>query len=163
VQAPARVFDSQEAMAAAHKAGELNGDMIAVVRFQGARSNGMPELHQLMPLLANLQDKGHKVALVTDGRLSGASGKVPAAIHLSPAADEGGLIGKIHDGDLIALDAVTGSLQLLVGAEELAARSQALCSETGHHSGLGREYFQLFRDHVSSTGSGASILFGAKP
>ena len=163
VQAPARVFDSQEAMAAAHKAGELNGDMIAVVRFQGARSNGMPELHQLMPLLANLQDKGHKVALVTDGRLSGASGKVPAAIHLSPAADEGGLIGKIQDGDLIVLDAVTGSLQLLVGADELAARGQAVCSKTGHHSGLGREYFQLFRDHVSSTESGASILFGAKP
>lgn len=163
VQAPARVFDSQEAMAAAHKAGELNGDMIAVVRFQGAKSNGMPELHQLMPLLANLQDKGHKVALVTDGRLSGASGKVPAAIHLSPAADEGGLIGKIHDGDLIALDAASGRLELLVGADELAARGQALCSETGHRSGLGREYFQLFRDHVSSTESGASILFGAKP
>jgi phosphogluconate dehydratase len=123
----------------------------------------MPELHQLMPLLAKLQDKGHKVALVTDGRLSGASGKVPAAIHLSPAADEGGLIGKIQDGDLIVLDAVTGSLQLLVGADELAARGQAACSETGHHSGLGREYFQLFRDHVSSTESGASILFGAKP
>ena len=163
VQAPARVFDSQEAMAAAHKAGELNGDMIAVVRFQGARSNGMPELHQLMPLLANLQDKGHKVALVTDGRLSGASGKVPAAIHLSPAADEGGLIGKIRDGDLIALDAVNGRLELLVAADELAVREPALCSETGHHSGLGREYFQLFRDHVSGTHTGASILFGAKP
>jgi phosphogluconate dehydratase len=101
--------------------------------------------------------------LVTDGRLSGASGKVPAAIHLSPAADEGGLIGKIRDGDLIALDAVTGRLELLVAADELAAREPATCSETGHHSGLGREYFQLFRDHVSSTHTGASILFGAKP
>ena len=163
VKAPARVFDSQEAMAAAHKAGELNGDMIAVVRFQGAKSNGMPELHQLMPLLANLQDKGHKVALVTDGRLSGASGKVPAAIHLCPAADEGGLIGKIRDGDLIALDAVNGRLELLVAADELAVREPAVCSEIGHQSGLGREYFQLFRDNVSGTHTGASILFGAKP
>jgi phosphogluconate dehydratase len=163
VQAPARVFDSQEAMARAHKNGELTGDVIAVVRFQGAKSNGMPELHQLMPLLANLQDKGHKVALVTDGRLSGASGKVPAAIHLSPAADEGGLIGKICDGDLIRLDAVTGCMELLVSADELASRTQAVCTETNHHSGLGREYFQLFRDHVSTTDSGASILFGQKP
>ncbi len=162
VQAPARVFESQEAMAKAHKAGTLTGDMIAVVRFQGAKSNGMPELHQLMPLLANLQDKGHKVALVTDGRLSGASGKVPAAIHLSPAADEGGLIGKICDGDLIALDAVTGRLELLVSREELASRPQAVCSETNHRAGLGREYFQLFRDHVSTADTGASILFGQK-
>ncbi len=163
VQAPARVFESQEAMAVAHKAGTLNGDMIAVVRFQGAKSNGMPELHQLMPLLANLQDKGHKVALVTDGRLSGASGKVPAAIHLSPAADEGGLIGKICDGDIIEIDAITGCLELKVSAEQLAERAQAVCTETNHHAGLGREYFQLFRDHVSNTGTGASILFGMKP
>lgn len=163
VQAPARVFNSQEEMAAAHKAGTLNGDLIAVVRFQGAKSNGMPELHQLMPLLANLQDKGHKVALVTDGRLSGASGKVPAAIHLSPAADEDGLIGKICDGDVIRLDAVTGCLELVVSTEELAERTQAVCSGTGHQFGLGREYFQLFRDHVSTADSGASILFGSKP
>ena len=163
VQGPARVFDSQEAMAKAYKAGELTDDIIAVVRFQGAKSNGMPELHQLMPLLANLQDKGHKVALVTDGRLSGASGKVPAAIHLSPAADEGGLIGKICDGDLIELDAVSGCLKLHVSAEQLAQREQAVNSETNHQAGLGREYFQLFRDHVSNTGTGASILFGKKP
>ena len=163
VQAPARVFDSQEEMAAAHKAGTLTGDVIAVVRFQGAKSNGMPELHQLMPLLANLQDKGHKVALVTDGRLSGASGKVPAAIHLSPAADEGGLIGKIYDGDLIALDAVSGSLELMVSAEELASRPYAVCTQASHQMGLGREYFKLFRDHVSSADTGASILFGLKP
>ena len=163
VQAPARVFESQEAMAAAHIAGTLTGDMIAVVRFQGAKSNGMPELHQLMPLLANLQDKGHKVALVTDGRLSGASGKVPAAIHLSPAADEGGLIGKICDGDIIEIDAITGCLELKVSAEQLAERAQAVCTETNHQAGLGREYFQLFRDHVSNTGTGASILFGMKP
>lgn len=163
VRAPARVFDSQEEMATAHKAGTLTGDLIAVVRFQGAKSNGMPELHQLMPLLANLQDKGHKVALVTDGRLSGASGKVPAAIHLSPAADEGGLIGKICDGDLITVDAVSGSLELEVSTEELAARTQAVCTQTGHQTGLGREYFQLFRDHVSSADTGASILFGSKP
>jgi phosphogluconate dehydratase len=150
-------------MARAHKAGELTGDMVAVVRYQGPRANGMPELHQLMPLLANLQDKGHRVALVTDGRLSGASGKVPAAIHLSPAADEGGVIGKIRDGDLIHLDAVTGLLQVQVDAGELAARDSTACSESGHQHGLGREYFQLFRDHVSGTQTGASILFGAKP
>ena len=163
VSAPARVFDSQQAMASAHKAGELNGDMVAVVRYQGPRANGMPELHQLMPLLANLQDKGHRVALVTDGRLSGASGKVPAAIHLSPSTEEGGLIGKIRDGDLISIDAVSGRLELHVEAAELAARTPSPCSESGHQHGLGREYFQLFRDHVSSTQTGASILFGDKP
>ncbi|MFZ9362282.1 MAG: dihydroxy-acid dehydratase, partial [Arenimonas sp.] len=163
VTAPARVFDSQTAMARAHKAGELTGDLVAVVRYQGARANGMPELHQLMPLLANLQDKGHKVALVTDGRLSGASGKVPAAIHLSPSADDGGLIAKVRDGDLIRIDAVTGELQLLIDADELAKRPAAACTESGHQHGLGREYFQLFRDHVSSTETGASILFGEKP
>jgi phosphogluconate dehydratase len=163
VQAPARVFDSQEEMAAAHKAGTLTGDVIAVVRFQGAKSNGMPELHQLMPLLANLQDKGHKVALVTDGRLSGASGKVPAAIHLSPAADEGGLIGKICDGDIIKIDAVSGELELVVSAEVLATRAQAVCTQSDHQTGLGREYFKLFRDHVSTADTGASILFGLKP
>lgn len=163
VTAPARVFDSQEAMARAHKAGELTGDLVAVVRFQGPRANGMPELHQLMPLLANLQDKGHRVALVTDGRLSGASGKVPAAIHLSPAADEGGAIGKVRDGDLISVDAVSGALTLHVDAAELAARTAAECDGSGHASGLGREYFQLFRDHVSDTARGASVLFGDKP
>jgi phosphogluconate dehydratase len=163
VTAPARVFDSQTAMARAHKAGELTGDLVAVVRYQGARANGMPELHQLMPLLANLQDKGHKVALVTDGRLSGASGKVPAAIHLSPSADDGGLIAKIRDGDMIRIDAVTGELQLLVDSDELDNRPAVACTESGHQHGLGREYFQLFRDHVSSTGTGASILFGEKP
>jgi phosphogluconate dehydratase len=163
VTAPARVFDSQTAMARAHKAGELTGDLVAVVRYQGARANGMPELHQLMPLLANLQDKGHKVALVTDGRLSGASGKVPAAIHLSPSADDGGLIAKIRDGDMIRIDAVTGELQLLVDSDELDKRPAVACTESGHQHGLGREYFQLFRDHVSSTETGASILFGEKP
>ncbi|MFY8060510.1 MAG: phosphogluconate dehydratase [Arenimonas sp.] len=163
VTAPARVFDSQTAMARAHKAGELTGDLVAVVRYQGARANGMPELHQLMPLLANLQDKGHKVALVTDGRLSGASGKVPAAIHLSPSADDGGLIAKIRDGDMIRIDAVTGELQLLVDSDELENRPAVACTESGHQHGLGREYFQLFRDHVSSTETGASILFGEKP
>ena len=116
-----------------------------------------------MPLLANLQDKGNKVALVTDGRLSGASGKVPSAIHLSPAADEGGLIGKICDGDVIRLDAVSGCLELVVSAAELATRTQAISSQTGHQAGLGREYFQLFRDHVSTADTGASILFGSKP
>lgn len=160
VTAPARVFDSQEAMAKAHKNGELQGDTVAVVRFQGPKANGMPELHQLMPLLANLQDKGHKVALVTDGRLSGASGKVPAAIHLFPSADEGGMIAKIQDGDLISVDAVSGEIELHVDADVLRQRALAVCSESGHHTGLGREYFHLFRSQVSSTETGASILFG---
>jgi phosphogluconate dehydratase len=123
----------------------------------------MPELHQLMPLLANLQDKGHRVALVTDGRLSGASGKVPAAIHLSPAADEGGLIGKVRDGDLISIDARSGALHLHVSEAELASRLSSSCTESGHQTGLGREYFQLFRDHVSGTETGCSIFFGEKP
>lgn len=163
VTAPARVFDSQEAMTRAHKAGELTGDMVAVVRFQGPRANGMPELHQLMPMLANLQDKGHRVALVTDGRLSGASGKVPAAIHLSPAADEGGVIAKIQDGDLISLDAVTGELRVHVEDAQLSARAPAQCVDQSNQHGLGREYFKLFRDHVSAVEQGASILFGEKP
>ena len=126
IEAPARVFDSQEALQQAFKAGELERDFVAVVRFQGPRANGMPELHKLTPPLAVLQGKGFKVALVTDGRMSGASGKVPAAIHVSPEALAGGPLAKVRDGDLIRLDAVAGTLQALVDPASWAAR------EAGH-------------------------------
>ena len=122
IEAPARVFDSQEALQQAFKAGELERDFVAVVRFQGPRANGMPELHKLTPPLAVLQGKGFKVALVTDGRMSGASGKVPAAIHASPEALAGGPLAKVRDGDVIRLDAVAGTLQALVDPVSWAAR-----------------------------------------
>ena len=125
IEAPARVFHSQEELHAAFKAGELFRDCVAVVRFQGPSANGMPELHKLMPPLGIAQDRGFKVALVTDGRLSGASGKVPAAIHVTPEAANGGPIAKIRDGDLIRLDAPNGRLEVLVDAAEWAARANA--------------------------------------
>ena len=122
VEAPALVFDSQEELLAAFKAGALERDFVAVVRFQGPRANGMPELHKLTPPLAVLQGKGFRVALVTDGRMSGASGKVPAAIHVSPEALAGGPLAKVRDGDLIRLDAVAGTLDALVDDGTWAAR-----------------------------------------
>ena len=122
VEAPAKVFHSQDALQKAFKAGELNQDFVAVIRFQGPKANGMPELHKLTPPLGVLQDKGFKVALVTDGRMSGASGKVPAAIHLTPEAVDAGPIAKIRDGDIIRLDAINGTLDVLVDADEWAAR-----------------------------------------
>src|SRR5690606_26367211 len=126
VRAPAMVIDTQEAMQAASKNGDMNKGCIAVVRFQGPKANGMPELHKLSPALGVLQDRGYKVALVTDGRMSGASGKVPAAIHLTPEALDNGPIGLIQDGDLIELDAETGKLELLVDEAVLAARQHAV-------------------------------------
>ncbi len=158
VQAPARVFTSQEAMLAAFKAGELASDVVVVLRFQGPRANGMPELHKLTPPLAVLQGQGHRVALVTDGRMSGASGKVPAAIHVSPEALAGGPLAKVRDGDLIRLDAVAGTLDALVGDVEWAARPLAEMSaeqadDNGH--GLGRELFAGLRRHVASAEEGA--------
>ena len=125
IEAPARVFHSQEELHAAFKAGELNRDVVAVVRFQGPKANGMPELHRLTPPLSVLQDKGFRVALVTDGRMSGASGKVPAAIHVTPEAADGGAIARIRDGDIIRLDADNGRLEVLVDAKEFAARVPA--------------------------------------
>ena len=116
------VFDSQQALNDAFKAGELDRDFIAVVRFQGPKANGMPELHKLTTVLGVLQDRGHKVALVTDGRMSGASGKVPAAIHVTPEALEGGAIGKVRDGDMIRLDADDGTIEVIVSKEEMAKR-----------------------------------------
>jgi len=158
VEAPALVFNSQEALLAAFNAGELERDLVAVVRFQGPRANGMPELHKLTPPLAVLQGKGYKVALVTDGRMSGASGKVPAAIHVSPEALAGGPLAKVQDGDIIRLDATDGTLQALVDADVWAARPlQPLSPEQAqiHAHDLGRELFAGMRRNVSSAEEGA--------
>ncbi len=158
VEAPAIVFDTQDDLLAAFKAGRLERDFVAVVRFQGPRANGMPELHKLTPPLGVLQGKGFKVALVTDGRMSGASGKVPAAIHVSPEALADGPLGKVRDGDLIRLDAVAGTLQALVDPDTWAARGQALLdpaqAEVNGH-GLGRELFGGMRRSVRSAEEGA--------
>ncbi len=158
VEAPALVFNSQEALLAAFKAGELERDFVAVVRFQGPRANGMPELHKLTPPLAVLQGKGFKVALVTDGRMSGASGKVPAAIHASPEALAGGPLSKVRDGDIIRVDADAGVLQALVDDATWAARESAtLDTEQAdiHAHDLGRELFAGMRRNVSSAEEGA--------
>jgi len=158
VQAPALVFDGQEDLLAAFKAGKLERDLIAVVRFQGPRANGMPELHKLTPPLAVLQGKGFKVALVTDGRMSGASGKVPAAIHVSPEVLAGGPLGKVRDGDVIRLDATAGTLDALVDAAEWARREVAPQTATHaqtHAHGLGRELFGGMRRNVLSAEEGA--------
>ena len=158
IEAPAIVFDSQEALHAAFKAGELERDLVAVVRFQGPHANGMPELHKLTPPLAVLQDKGFKVALVTDGRMSGASGKVPAAIHVSPEALAGGALAKVVTGDIIRLDAVAGTLDALVDEATWVARNNvhisAELAEANAH-GLGRELFGGMRKNVSSAEQGA--------
>lgn len=158
VEAPARVFHSQEALQVAFKAGELTGDLVAVVRFQGPRANGMPELHKLMPPLGVLQDRGLKVALVTDGRLSGASGKVPAAIHVTPEAADGGPIALIRDGDLIRVDAVAGTLTALVDPREWVRRTPAEADLAPSHRGVGRELFEAFRSSVGTADTGATIF-----
>ncbi len=158
VEAPARVFDSQEALLAAFNAGDLECDVVAVVRFQGPRACGMPELHKLTPPLAVLQNQGFRVALVTDGRMSGASGKVPAAIHVSPEALGGGPLARVRDGDIIRVDAVAGTLDVLLPQAEWAARSAAepdAGSSSAHAHGLGRELFGGLRRHVSSAEHGA--------
>ena len=158
IEAPARVFHDQEAVKAAFKAGEFDRDLIVVVRFQGPKANGMPELHSLTPPLGVTLDRGHKVALVTDGRMSGASGKVPAAIHLSPEAADGGPIAKIRDGDMIRLDASAGTLEVLVPAEEFEAREPARPDLTGSHEGIGRELFAAFRASVGAAETGAAVV-----
>lgn len=158
IEAPARVFEGQEALQAAFKAGELERDVVAVVRFQGPRANGMPELHKLTPPLAVLQGKGFKVALVTDGRMSGASGKVPAAIHVSPEALAGGPLSKLRDGDVVRLDAVAGTLDALVDAATWAARVPATITDAqadDNAHGLGRELFGGMRKNVTSAEQGA--------
>ncbi|QIB34118.1 phosphogluconate dehydratase [Ancylobacter pratisalsi] len=158
IEAPARVFHSQEELQAAFKAGDLKGDFVAVVRFQGPKANGMPELHKLMPPLGVLQDRGNKVALVTDGRLSGASGKVPAAIHVTPEAADGGAIALIRNGDIIRLDAVAGTLTVLVDAEVWAERAPTPANLSASHVGVGRELFASFRAAVGTADTGASIF-----
>ncbi|MGH2341389.1 phosphogluconate dehydratase [Segnochrobactraceae bacterium EtOH-i3] len=158
IEAPAKVFESQEALQAAFKAGTLTGDFVAVVRFQGPKAIGMPELHKLMPPLGVLQDRGQKVALVTDGRLSGASGKVPAAIHVTPEALDGGLIAKIRDGDIIRIDAPAHRLDVLVDPAELAAREPAAPDISRHQYGVGRDLFSAFRAIVGRADDGAHVF-----
>ena len=162
VEAPARVFDSQEGLQAAFDAGELAGDVVAVVRFQGPNANGMPELHRLTPVLGALQDAGHKVALVTDGRMSGASGKVPAVIHVGPEALAGGPLSRVRDGDRLRVDAVAGTLEWLGGADgdaDFAARASAVRPDDAFASfSVGRGLFGLFRRNARIAEEGGSAL-----
>jgi phosphogluconate dehydratase len=157
IEAPARVFDSQKAVKEAFDAGELEHDFICVVRFQGPKSNGMPELHGLTPVLGVLQDKGFSVALVTDGRMSGASGKIPAAIHVSPEACDGGPIACIQDGDMIRLDANAETLQVL--ADDFAEREPVMIDLSANQTGMGRELFSHFRKAAGLTSEGATVFF----
>ncbi len=158
IEAPCRVFDSQDALHQAFAADELNHDLICVVRWQGPQANGMPELHKLTPPLAVLQGRGFKVALVTDGRMSGASGKVPAAIHVSPEAAAGGPLARVRDGDVIRLDANTGLLQALVPDAEWDAREVLLMPDdlrAANGVGMGRELFASMRRNALSAEEGA--------
>jgi len=159
IEAPALVFDDQDDLLAAHRRGELNRDFIAVVRFQGPQANGMPELHSLTPSLGVQLDKGFKVALVTDGRMSGASGKVPAAIHVTPEAAVGGPLAYVRNGDVIRLDAEAGTLDIQVDPRELMRRERAQCPPPGH--GYGRELFGWMRKAASPADAGACALFEA--
>ncbi|MGB1575809.1 MAG: dihydroxy-acid dehydratase, partial [Paracoccaceae bacterium] len=155
IEAPVRVFHDQDSVKNAFKAGEFTDDTIVVVRFQGPRSNGMPELHGLTPTLAVLQDRGLKVALVTDGRMSGASGKVPAAIHISPEAALGGPLARLVDGDVVRLDATNGTLTVL--ADDFDARPVATMDLSQNSAGLGRELFDVFRENVGLATNGACV------
>ena len=157
VEAPARVFEDQQALADAFKAGELECDFVAVMRFQGPRCNGMPELHKMTPFLGVLQDRGFKVALVTDGRMSGASGKIPAAIHVCPEAFDGGPLARVRDGDMVRVDGVEGTLRVMVSAEELASRDLPPAPQ-GNDLGCGRELFGFMRMAFSSAEQGASAF-----
>lgn len=162
VEAPARVFSSQEETRQAFESGQLDCDVVVVVRFQGPVANGMPELHKLTPMLAEIQDRGYAVALVTDGRMSGASGKVCAAIHVTPEAASGGLLAKLRDGDRLRVDAVARRLELVGDLEEVARRI-AVAAPKGNDRGTGRELFASLRRQMSSAESGASILFETRP
>lgn len=163
IRAPAKVFDSQDALVKAYKAGQLNQDFVAVVIFQGPQANGMPELHQFTPVLGSLMSAGHKVALVTDGRMSGASGKVPAALHVSPEVAQGGPLGKVRDGDLIEVNVHTGELRALVDEATWAARTNPNIADSeaskNNAYGYGRDLFVAQRRVVSSPEQGASTLF----
>ena len=156
IEAPARIFHDQETVKAAFQKGELTSDVVVVVRFQGPKSNGMPELHGLTPILSVLQDRGLRVALVTDGRMSGASGKVPAAIHVSPEAADGGPLARLRDGDMVRLDADKGTLEA-VGVD-LSARAPAEADLTGNGTGVGRELFDVFRKNVGLASTGAAVV-----
>ncbi|NOE27342.1 phosphogluconate dehydratase [Ruegeria sp. HKCCD6157] len=158
VEAPVRVFHDQDEVKAAFKAGEFTDDVIVVVRFQGPKANGMPELHSLTPILSILQGRGQKVALVTDGRMSGASGKVPASIHVCPEALDGGPIAYLQDGDILRVDAVNGDLEILT--KGVLDRSPATADLSANQHGVGRDLFAAFRQNVGSADTGASI-FGA--
>jgi phosphogluconate dehydratase len=157
VEAPARLFNDQEEVLKAFRAGQLDCDAVVVVRYQGPRANGMPELHQLTPALASLQDRGFHVALVTDGRMSGASGNVPAAIHVTPEAIDGGALARLRDGDVIRLDSHTGILEAKVTAAALQARTVTPVDLSGNDCGMGRELFRLFRTHAAGAEQGAGV------
>jgi phosphogluconate dehydratase len=157
VEAPAAVFDDQEEVLKAFKAGALSRDVIVVMRFQGPRANGMPELHKLTPALASLQDKGFKVALITDGRMSGASGAVPAAIHITPECVGGGPLAKVRDGDLIRLDCSEGVLEAKVPADVWNARDVASANLQPNDAGTGRELFRLFRANAAGAEQGGGV------
>ncbi|WP_275788950.1 phosphogluconate dehydratase [Pararhizobium gei] len=159
IQAPAKIFHDQSELQSAFKDGKLEGDFIAVVRFQGPKANGMPELHKLTTVLGILQDRGQTVALVTDGRMSGASGKVPSAIHMTPEAKDGGPIALIREGDLIRLDAIHGTIELLVDPAELARRTPVEADLSANEYGMGREMFAPFRAAVGAAEHGASVFF----
>ncbi|RQW45964.1 phosphogluconate dehydratase [Novosphingobium sp. LASN5T] len=159
IEAPVRVFDDQNQVIAAFKAGELERDVVVVVRFQGPAANGMPELHKLTPPLGVLQDRGFKVALVTDGRMSGASGKVPAAIHVSPEAKLGGPLARLRDGDVVRVCADSGELVALVDPAEWAARDEAIAPAEA--VGVGRELFALMRHHTDPAERGGSAMLSA--
>ncbi len=156
VEAPVRVFHDQEEVKVAFKAGEFTDDVIVLVRFQGPKANGMPELHSLTPLLSILQGRGQKVALVTDGRMSGASGKVPAAIHVSPEALDGGPIAYLLDGDIVRVDATAGTLEILT--DGVLDRTPASADLSANQAGTGRELFAMFRNTVGTADTGATIF-----
>lgn len=158
IEAPAEVFDSQEALQIAYKQGLLNKDFIAVIRYQGPKANGMPELHGLLPALGALQDEGFRVAIITDGRMSGASGKVASAIHMTPEASEGGVLAKIRTGDPIRMDIARGTVELLLDAETLAQRETSPSDLSHHQFAMGRELFGMFRNIVSGAEQGASLF-----
>jgi len=158
IEAPAIIFHDQHEILDAFKEGRLDRDFVAILRFQGPKANGMPELHKMVPPLGVLQDRGFKVALVTDGRMSGASGKILSAIHVTPEACEGGMIGKIMEGDMVRLDGDKGVLDVMVDAETLAGRQVADADLSANETGIGRELFANFRANVSSAAEGASAL-----
>ena len=158
IEAPAVVIDDQNQLEPLFKSGALNRDCVVVVRYQGPKALGMPELHKLTPFLGILQDKGFKVALVTDGRMSGASGKVPAAIHLVPEAVDGGLIAKLRDGDVLRVDAISGEINCLEDMEVINGRQASVQPKSGQR-GCGRELFAVNRNNISNAEQGASYLF----